>query len=159
MAGHVLTLPEARARVDRLTHDSAELRIATSPDAPDVQEVVQIITGFLRACDDVLLALDPAATTDRQEAQRLMSITRGLRKAFYQLLITWAPELASYWTVERQVQLRAADQELTPQARSHILEEASTDYARLKQDAAAWSDLRTEDALWEATIADGLDDK
>ncbi|HWE60993.1 MAG TPA: hypothetical protein VHB98_04720 [Chloroflexota bacterium] len=156
MAVSALTLPEARERVDRLANTSAEFHIAATPDAPDAQETVQIITGFLRACDDVLLALDPAATADRQEAHRLMRMTRGLRNAFYLLLIAWAPELASYWDPERQAQLRAADQELTPQDRSRILEEANADYARLKEDPAAWSDLRTEDALWEATVADGL---
>jgi hypothetical protein len=159
MAVPALTLPEARKRVDWLANYSAEFHIGTSPDAPDAQEVVQIITGFLRACDDVLLALDPTVSADQQEATRLMSVTRGLRNAYYLLLVVWAPELASYWAPQRQAQLRAADQELTPQARARILEEARADYARLKEDPATWRDLQTEDALWETTVADGLDDE
>lgn len=159
MAAPALTLPEARKRVDWLAKRSAEFQLDTIPYAPDAQEVMQIITDFLRACDDVLLAIDPGAAGDPEEAARLLSVTRGLRNAYYLLLVAWTPELASYWAPARQEQIRAVDQELTPDARARILEEARADYARLKEDPASWSDLRAEDALWEATVADGLDDE
>ena len=159
MAAPALTLPEARERVDWLAKYSAGVHVDTNPDAPDAQEVTQIITSFLRACDDVLLAIDLGAAGDREEAARLVSVARGLRNAYYLLLTARTPELASHWAPERQEQLRAVDQELTPDARARILEEARADYARLNEDPAAWSDLRAEDALWEATVADGLDDQ
>lgn len=148
MAAAALTLLEARTRVPWLASLSASPQIATSPEASDTQNVIQTVTGILRACDDVLLALDPAAASDRGEAGLLMSFTRGLRNAYYLLLSAWAPELTSYWHMQRQAQLRAADRNLTSQAR-----------ARLREDPVAWSQLRAEEALWEGTTADGLDDE
>lgn len=41
--------------------------------------------------------------------------------------------------------------------RLRLLEQINADYAALRQDAAAWVELEAERAVWDSTLADGLD--
>lgn len=43
--------------------------------------------------------------------------------------------------------------------RRSILEATNKAYARLRKDDKAWADMKREEALWEATLMDGLEDE
>ena len=41
--------------------------------------------------------------------------------------------------------------------RQHLLEATNAAYAALRSDPAAWQELETERAVWDVTLADGLE--
>jgi hypothetical protein len=43
--------------------------------------------------------------------------------------------------------------------RQLILDAANVQYAALRADPAAWAEIEAERALWDATLADGLEDR
>ena len=43
--------------------------------------------------------------------------------------------------------------------RQHILDVANAQYAALRADPEAWTEIEAERALWDATLADGLEDR
>jgi predicted transcriptional regulator len=43
--------------------------------------------------------------------------------------------------------------------RQHILDAANAQYAALRADPEAWAEIEAERALWDATLADGLEDR
>jgi hypothetical protein len=43
--------------------------------------------------------------------------------------------------------------------RRQILDAANADYAALRADPAAWAEIQTERAVWDMTLADGLEEQ
>lgn len=43
--------------------------------------------------------------------------------------------------------------------RRSMLKAINESFARLKSDENAWAEMKREQALWDATLADGLDDE
>jgi predicted transcriptional regulator len=43
--------------------------------------------------------------------------------------------------------------------RQQILDAANTQYAALRADPEAWAEIEAERAIWDATLADGLEDR
>jgi predicted transcriptional regulator len=43
--------------------------------------------------------------------------------------------------------------------RQQILDAANAQYAALRADPEAWAEIEAERALWDATLADGLEDR
>ncbi len=43
--------------------------------------------------------------------------------------------------------------------RQQILEQANAAYAALRADPEAWAEVQAERALWDATLADGLEER
>ncbi|MFL5806195.1 MAG: toxin-antitoxin system protein [Roseiflexaceae bacterium] len=42
--------------------------------------------------------------------------------------------------------------------RQHILDQANAVYAALRADPTAWAEMQAERAVWDVTVADGLED-
>ena len=49
------------------------------------------------------------------------------------------------------------DRAVEEERRRRFFEEANASYARLKEDAAAWADFKSETAAWDVTLLDGLE--
>ena len=43
--------------------------------------------------------------------------------------------------------------------RQHILDAANAQYASLRADPEAWAEVEAERAIWDVTLADGLEDR
>ena len=43
--------------------------------------------------------------------------------------------------------------------RQRILEQANAEYAALRADPAAWTEVKAERKVWDSTLADGLDER
>jgi restriction endonuclease S subunit len=71
-------------------------------------------------------------------------------------------ERAHHELKDLAAQLNQSMQALIEQAieeykRKRFFEQANLAYAKLKEDPVAWEEVRAERALWEDTIADGLE--
>lgn len=51
------------------------------------------------------------------------------------------------------------EQAIEQYRRQHILDQANAQYATLRADPEAWAEVQAERAIWETTLADGLEDR
>ena len=51
------------------------------------------------------------------------------------------------------------EQAIEQYRRQHILDAANAHYASLRADPEAWAEVEAERAIWDVTLADGLEDR
>jgi hypothetical protein len=153
MATLTYSLPEARERVEELQGIFA----ATQGQDLSDDQVIDIAATLIRRTDDLLAHLPHGKDEETQGGTLPRMLTQTLRMAAFLLMQEVDPDQAWYWTPENQARIREVDVLLTAELRAEVLAEATADYTALAHDPVALAAVQAEDALWDATVGDGLD--
>jgi hypothetical protein len=163
MAISMPTLPEAEAHFQQAMMAAADvlsvLSSITERRDPLGDGDLELVEQLLQASDSLLEAVAETAKIGRlpDQVAGLSLAAQTIRQLTYYVIATHAPDLAWYWTPENQARIRAEDAILTPELRADVLADAAADYAALERDPVALAQARAEEALWETTVGDGLD--